>query len=90
MFKFVQVLINNIRWYRVPNLNTLINKRLLEFWGSEEWGRKHSGRRRTSGSIVLGRLICYMIKKSIFFGGMAFFLPIRAFWILFKWLWLAR
>jgi len=31
MFKFVQVLINNIRWYGVPDLNALINERVLEF-----------------------------------------------------------
>jgi len=31
MFKFVQVLINNIIWYRVPDLNALINEILLEF-----------------------------------------------------------
>jgi len=46
MFKFVQGLINNVRWYRVPDLNAPTNERLLEFWGFEKWVRKHRERRR--------------------------------------------
>jgi len=31
MFIFEQGLINYVRWYRIPDLNALINGRLLQF-----------------------------------------------------------